>query len=194
MNAATFSARFRRGVAAAWLAALCLAATPGRAAPGQGDDQTLARAGAWEAFSATAEDGTAICGMDTALPGGRELHIKHFADEGQLVLQLFNPDWDLDADDEAQVAIEFDHLGPWQAQGSGEDEQLDIDIPLDRVTDFLGEFARAKAYRIRFPGEDEPEWRGSLDGSATVLEAFNGCLKAQPAPARPRAPGPGIPI
>ena len=165
--------------------ALCLAPLPGRA-----ETHILARAGDWQAFSTTSDDGAAVCGMASAVPGGRQIYLKHFAPNQHLTLQLFQAGWAIPRGTRLAVDIEFgtgaSWRGAWHATGRAEGDEIEVTIPLAQVTPFLTEFVDAARWRIAFPGTTEKIWQGRLAGSTVATKAFSACLEAQAS-----APGPG---
>jgi len=171
--------------------ALCLAPLMGQA-----KTQILARAGDWQAFSTTSDDGQAVCGMASALPGGRQVYLKHFAPNQHLTLQLFQQGWAIPPGTRLAVDIEFgtgdSWRGAWHATGKASGDQIEVNIPLEQVTPFLTEFVDAARWRIAFPETTEKIWQGRLAGSTVVTKAFAACLDAQaPAPGPGPSPTPG---
>jgi hypothetical protein len=145
------------------------------------DTRVLARAGAWQAFGGTTNNGTPVCGMSSS-GAGKYFGRKYFAGESTLTVQLGNNQWTVKDKVKVKVEMRFDRQSPWNATAIGMhfgdgDAGLEFDISRNQLDQFMREFRGADAIAIRFPGENVSDWRGSLAGTDAVSNSFTRCVR-----------------
>jgi hypothetical protein len=164
-------------VAGAVAAALCLYPQLGDAAV-----QTLQRAGAWEAFGGTSNNGTPVCGMSSS-GTGKYFGIKFFAGAQTLTIQLGSSEWRIKNGAKQRVIMRFDTESPWNATATGMhfndgDAGLEFDINRNQLDQFMREYRNSGQIVVSFPDSDVTSWQGSLAGTDRVSDAFVRCIRA----------------
>ena len=166
-----------QGVALALVGSLCVMAQAARA-----DTQVFKRAGVWEAFGGTTNNGRLVCGVSSH-GTGKYFGLKYFAGQRTLTIQLGSSDWRIKNGSNQQVMMQIDGDAPWQAIGIGMhfsdgDAGLEFTIRRKQVDKFMAEFRDGNQMVVRFPGADVSDWRANLDGSDVVSDSFLACLRA----------------
>lgn len=156
-----------------WLAALLLALP----APARAAVHTFARAGAWRAFSGTADNGQKVCGISAFFAGAeRAFMIKYFAGDRDLVIQIEKRSWNVPEGSHVPVRLRFDQYGPWHAAAGGHGRFLDITVGRASLGAFMREFRLAYALTIRFPNGNENPWHADLTGTNLISGDFVACV------------------
>jgi hypothetical protein len=145
------------------------------------DTEVLARAGAWEAFGGTSNNGHALCGVSTS-GSGKYFGIKYFRGDDTLTIQLGNDKWTLKDNIKVRVQLQFDHAVPWRGNATGMhfsdgDAGLEFNINRNQLDQFIGEFRDANGVTVSFLGEDVSDWYGSLEGTDAVSNMFARCIR-----------------
>ena len=143
--------------------------------------EVLARAGAWQAFGGTSDNGQPVCGMSSS-GAGRYFGVKYYAGDDTITIQLGSNKWTLKNNVKVKVQMQFDKASPWQAVGNGMhfsdgDAGLQFEINKKQLEQFVQEFRDSNAIAVRFPDEDISDWHGSLEGTEVVSNNFLSCSR-----------------
>ena len=161
------------------LPVLVLSAAVLAASPAYADTQTLFQSGPWVLYGGTSNSGYALCGMrvsDTA--GNRTVHIKYFAGDDHLTIQMFKSTWQVPNGTRLAVTMQMDRNPMWSARAYGESDHVEFTIPYSGLDNFAREFRFSEAMRIAFPDGNEAPWITSLAGTNAMLDQFIGCMRA----------------
>lgn len=164
---------------AAALLALSLAAIPAALA----EVVVFARAGAWQAFGGTTDDGKRLCGISTS-GEGIWFGVKYFRGDNGFTVQLSSTDWSLKDGEKVKVIMRFDRLSPWTGAATGfhmtdGDAALELEIPADKLTLWLREFRQSNTLLVEFPEADDVEdWKVSLAGTTAITDRLVACMDA----------------
>ena len=164
--------------------------------PALADTQTLFQSGPWVLYGGTSNSGHALCGMrvsDSA--GNRTVHIKYFAGDDHLTIQMFKSTWRVPNGTRLAVTMQMDRNPVWSARAYGEADHVEFTIPYSGLDSFAREFRFSEAMRITFPQGNEAPWITSLTGTNAILDQFIGCMRAihNAHPAGPSQPYSGAP-
>ncbi|MCO6415411.1 hypothetical protein JYK14_04365 [Siccirubricoccus sp. KC 17139] len=180
------------------------------------ETRTIGVFGAWEAFGGATNDGRPVCGVSTSWQDGRYFGIKYWQGQPHFTVQLIKPSWQIPAGTRVPVALQFDQLGPWTANATGNPATataggfVEFTVPFNRLENFLREFRYANAAAVTFRQGSEPMWRLSLSGSNAASQAMADCVSrmaggmagkgsgepTQPygGPSQPYSPAPQTPV
>lgn len=168
--------RLAAALLAAALLAPALAATP---APAQ--VVTFARAGAWQAFGGTNDDGKRLCGISTEGKGSW-FGVKYFKGDDGFTIQLSSSDWNVKDGEKVKVTMRFDRLSPWSGPATGfhmndGDAALELEIPASKLNLWLREFRQANQLHVGFPeAPDVEDWRVNLSGTTAITDQMIACM------------------
>ena len=169
-----------------------LIAGPGPIPAVRAEVVTVARYGAWQAYSGVADDGKRVCGIGETGADGRTFNIKYFEGANNFEIVIGKPAWAIPAGIHADVAITFDRATPWRGSARGSGIYLFLSLPLERLLPFEAEFKQAYSMIVSFPGGSEAPWRGNLSGSTAISGQMAECVRLLVAsgggPATPTAP------
>jgi hypothetical protein len=142
------------------------------------------RFGVWANFEGRADDGKYVCGMVTR---GEEktVTIKHFRDNPDFTLQVFNPVWNVPGRTEVRVAI---RLGGQFNSGSlrgaafppqhhGGQPHVEVNIPYEGSFSFWQAFRWANTGYLDFLTGNEGSWVMSLNGSNAATQQYMRCVE-----------------
>jgi len=152
------------------------------AAPAPAQTNTLATAGAWEAFGGTTKDKKQrVCGVSMS-GEGRYFSIKYYAGEKDFTVQLGSKEWTVDDGAKVTLYMSMDGASPWKATASGMhfsdgDAGLEFDIDIDKISQFIDEFRGANQMRVRFDGQKVSPWQVTLSGTTAVTNAMVICIR-----------------
>lgn len=142
---------------------------------------TLYRAGAWQAFGGTTDDGKPLCGMSTA-GRGSWFGVKYFKDDDGFTIQLSSTDWQVKKGEKVKMTMRFDRLSPWSGTATGfimadGDAALELEIPANRLATWLREFRGANRLEVGFPdAPDVDDWTVDLTGTTAVSDRMVACM------------------
>ena len=161
-------------------AALALAAMTA-SAPARADVTTFAKAGVWEAYGGTSNDGQGLCGVSTR-GGGKWIGVKYYKGDESITIQLSNTAWTVTDGDKVSVVMRFDDESPWRAKGTAfhmrdGDAALEFSINEDQLATFMREFRQSDFMIIRFPDSKVEDWRANLAGTSKVADSMSECLR-----------------
>jgi hypothetical protein len=165
-----------------WLAigvtalAACLAASHGHA-----DTSTLARAGSWEAFGGTTKSGRPVCGV-SAEPASRYFGLKLFSGDSTFTIQIGTKEWRLEDGRKIALTMTLDANSPWNAGAtafhfSDGDAGLEFTVKKAELETFLREFRSSSQMRIHFKDGGLRDWLLGLEGTNTVNNALQECIR-----------------
>jgi hypothetical protein len=163
---------------AAAVLALFLALAPA-AAPAQ--VAVFARAGAWEAFGGTTDDGKRLCGISTSGEGSW-LGVKYFKGDNGFTIQLSSTDWTVKDGEQVKVVMRFDRLSPWAGAATGfhmsdGDAALELEVPADKLALWLREFRQSNTLLVEFPeAPDVEDWKVDLAGTTAITDRMIACM------------------
>jgi hypothetical protein len=162
------------------LGALAAVMAVGLSSVAQAETRTLARAGVWQAFGGTTNEGRSVCGM-SATGDGKYFSIKYFSGNQTLTLQLGSKSWTIKNGAKQQLAMSFDGNSPWNATATGfhfadGDAGLEFTINRNELTNFMREFRLGNQMRITFTGSTASGWVGNLSGTNAMSDAFVNCI------------------
>ncbi|NDH63573.1 MAG: hypothetical protein EBY18_18415 [Alphaproteobacteria bacterium] len=152
------------------------------AAPAAAQTNTLASAGAWEAFGGRTKDKKQrICGVSYSA-GGRYFSIKYYSGDKEFTVQLGSKEWTVDDGAKITLFMSMDGASPWKAVAKGMhfsdgDAGLEFEIDFDKIDQFVDEFRAANQMRVRFDGQKVSPWQVSLSGTNAVSSAMLVCLR-----------------
>ncbi len=92
------------------LGAAAIAATL-LSAPASAEVRTYARAGAWEAFGGSSNNGQKVCGVSTS-GDGKYIGVKYYKGDSSLTIQLSNTAWKVTDGTKVAVTMKFDSQSP----------------------------------------------------------------------------------
>lgn len=142
---------------------------------------TLAKAGSWEAFGGTSNNGTPTCGMSSS-GSGLWFGVKYFKGETGFTVQLSSTKWTLKDGVKVKVTMQFDRESPWSATATGfhmsdGDAALEFQVPRNKLGLWLREFRAANTLIVGFPDEGKVnDWRVSLAGTTAVSTHMVNCI------------------
>jgi hypothetical protein len=159
----------------------------------QAQTRIIAQNNGWTAFGGTAENGAAVCGLETRDPNtGRHLLMQHLVGQEQPIVRLSRPSWNLPAGSTRPVRIVIDNRQVFDATGMGAGQEMSWPLVLDR---FESAFRLGATVRVEFPNGPDTPWNLSLTGTNAVMGAFMGCMRMmviQPGEAPPIQPPPSL--
>ena len=159
------------------------------ATPALADTQVLFEAGPWVLYGGTSNSGHPLCGMRVSdNNGSRTIHIKYFAGDDHLTIQMFKTSWQVPSGTRLAVTMRMDANPVWTARAYGEADHIEFTIPIAGVDNFAREFRYSGQMRIAFPEGSEAPWIASLAGTNIMLDRFVACIRSIR-----NAPGPGGP-
>ena len=155
---------------------LCLAAQSSRA-----DTHTLAKAGAWTAFTGTTNAGRAECGISSVADDGRYFGLKSFAGEDSLTIQLGLNKMAMVDDSKNEIVMQFDATTPWRATAYGMhfgdgDSGLEYDIAHKDLAVFLRQFRNSSQLVIRLAESGAVVWTSKLAKTPSIADSFDHCV------------------
>ena len=164
---------------AGWLFSLACFATPASA-----QVNFTHRFGVWNNFEGRASDGKYVCGMMT-FGGEKTVTIKHFRDEPDFTLQVFNSVWSVPRQTEVRVAI---RLGGQFNSGSlrgaafppqrhGGNSFVEVNIPYEGSSSFWQAFRWANLGYLDFLTGNEGSWWINLTGSNAATQQYLRCVE-----------------
>jgi hypothetical protein len=142
------------------------------------------RFGVWNNFEGRAVDGKYICGMSTR---GEEkmVTIKHFRDESDFTLQVFNRAWNVPRQTEVRVAIRLGgQFNSGMLKGSAYPPQphggtsfVEVNIPYEYSSSFWQAFRWANTGYLDFLTGNEGSWVMNLTGSNAATQQYMRCVE-----------------
>ncbi len=162
------------------LGAAAIAATL-LAAPASAEVQTYARAGAWEAFGGSSNNGQKVCGVSTS-GDGKYIGVKYYKGDSSLTIQLSNTSWKVTDGTKVAVTMKFDGQSPWRARAtayhmSDGDAALQFEIDEDQLGRWMAEFRQSYFLIIGFPNDKVDDWRANLRGTSSIADSMSECLR-----------------
>lgn len=152
-------------------------------APAIAEVVTFARAGAWQAFGGSTDDGKKLCGISTS-GEGMWLGVKYFKGDNGFTIQLSSNDWKLTDGEKVKLTMHFDRLFPWSGSATGfhmsdGDAALEFEIPADKLGTWLREFRQSNQLLVGFPdAPDVEDWKVSLSGTTAITDRLVACMDA----------------
>jgi len=141
----------------------------------------FARAGAWQAFGGTNDDGKRLCGIATE-GKGMWFGVKYFKGDNGFTIQLSSSDWKVKDGEKIRVTMRFDHLSPWSGPATGfhmsdGDAALELEIPADKLTLWLREFRQSNQLHVGFPdATDVEDWKVNVAGTTAISDRMIACM------------------
>lgn len=142
----------------------------------QGEVAVIAQSGSWKAYAGRQANGTTVCGISEE-GTGKALYIKRFDHDSTLYMHAMDDNWNISPGTRIRVTIQFDNKAPWKFAGYGDIQTIEVQISIDIVEEFLGEFISSRDMYIAY--DSEASWQASLTGSADIVNSFTKCLSAQ---------------
>jgi hypothetical protein len=139
--------------------------------------ETFYKAGPWEAWGGYSSPGRTVCGVSTSGLKGRFFSFKHFNDDDYVTVQANEDSWNFPDGTTGRVALEFDNLGPWDADAYASGGTIQFIVRLDQIDRFEQEFRHAYRMAIYFGGGEG--WIADLTGTNRIASAFATCIQAQ---------------
>ncbi len=161
--------------------ALVLLLTLALAASAHASVRTFARAGTWQAFGGTANNGTPLCGMSSR-GNGLWFGVKYFKGNNGFTIQLSSKRWTLKRGVKVNVSMQFDNQAPWSASATGfhmtnGNAALEFSVPRNKLGLWLREFRNAATLVVGFPNQKSiSDWRVGLSGTTTVSAYMISCI------------------
>jgi hypothetical protein len=145
------------------------------------DVKTFSRAGAWEAFGGTSNNGQRLCGVSTS-GDGKYIGVKYFKGDSTLTIQLSNTNWRVTNGTKVAVTMKFDNQSPWRARAtayhmSDGDAALQFEIDEDQLDRWMAEFRQSYFLIIGFPNDKVDDWRANLRGTSAIADSMSECLR-----------------
>lgn len=165
------------------LATACLALLLAAIPPALAEVVTFARAGAWQAFGGTTDEGKKLCGISTS-GEGIWLGVKYFRGDNGFTVQLSSTDWTLKDGERVKVTMRFDRHTAWAGAATGfhmsdGDAALELEIPADKLALWLREFRQSNTLLVEFPeAPDVEDWKVSLAGTTAISDRLITCMDA----------------
>jgi hypothetical protein len=157
--------------------------------------ETTGRYDAWVTYAGTARDGRPICGASVK-DDDRRFDIKY--QTGSLFVHLTKGGWDIPEKTPIKFTMQIDHAAVWKLNGLGHrasDGSSYIEFDFDSneiapsgentVVEFTNLIMNGLNVRFQFPDGSEPDWIGSLRGSADAMDALDDCIGVLDAAATP---------
>ena len=119
-----------------------------------------------------------MCGIESHGAQGKSFHIKYFAGDDYLVVQLFKDTWRIPRDQEASIILYFDRQPPWRVRAIGVDNLLEFRVEAAQLTDFMRDFGDATSGLIDFVEGNEGRWTMDLYGSGNAVDRMAVCIRA----------------
>jgi hypothetical protein len=154
------------------------------------DLTSLGTYGSWDAYTGLASDGKALCGISEWGRDGRSIHVKYFAGNDFLVLQIFKNGWSIPSGTSVPARLQFDGFEPWNVPATGYGNMVEARIPASQVRQFSVEFRAATQLRLYFLAGTEGPWVGDLSGSGAAMKVLGSCISALYGRQPPRASQP----
>jgi hypothetical protein len=150
--------------------------------PSSAETRVFSRAGGWQAWGGTANDGTKVCGV-SAQGGGRWIGIKYFENEKHLTIQLSKDNWKFKNGAEIDVSMRIDSESPWTATATGfhmsdGDGAVEFHVGIKNLARWMQEFRDGEEMIIDFPDTSADGWRVDLRGTNDISNDFGRCLNA----------------
>jgi hypothetical protein len=147
----------------------------------QAEVKTYSRAGAWEAFGGTSNNGQRLCGVSTS-GDGKYIGIKYYKGDSSLTIQLSNTTWKVTDGTKVAVTMKFDGQSPWRARAtsyhmSDGDAALQFEIDEDQLDRWMAEFRQSYFLIIGFPNDKVDDWRANLRGTSAIADSMAECLR-----------------
>ncbi|HZT88398.1 MAG TPA: hypothetical protein VFA12_10545 [Stellaceae bacterium] len=143
---------------------------------------TIARAGLWDAFGGTSNNGTRVCGVSTSWTDNREFLLKYYRGDNTFTVQLVSPHWSVNSGDKYRVAMQIDANASWSglAVGAhvGNSGMLQFEINRNQLSRFIEQFRHGDILYLSFPGTGARDWTASLEGTNAVTTSFANCILA----------------
>ena len=154
--------------------AVCLASTSLHA-----ETSTLARAGSWEAFGGTTDNGTPVCGISSS-PEKRYFGLKQFGNQDTFTIQIGDKSWSIKDKSKYAVSMRLDRNKLWTANASGMhfndgDPGLEFDIRRSELRKFNKEFQSSEKMKLMFANGMET-WNLDLSIARKVSAEFAACI------------------
>src|ERR1700740_1214578 len=162
-----------RAILAAAALAARLAATAARA-----DNATLAKAGGWEAFGGTTNEGRLVCGVSTS-PPKRYFGLKLFAGNDYFTIQIGDQAWTITDKNKYGVSMRFDNNPVWTASATGMhfndgDPGIELTVRRESLAKFNREFGSSRTMRLQYTnGMDD--WSVDLAAVRSASGKFREC-------------------
>ena len=159
------------------LAAAALAAGLAAAAA-RADTDTLAKAGGWEAFGGTTNEGRLVCGISTS-PPKRYFGLKQFAGNDYFTIQIGDQAWTITDKSKYGVSMRFDSNPVWTASATGMhfndgDPGIELTVRRESLAKFNREFGSSRTMRLQYTnGMDD--WSVDLAAVRSVSGKFREC-------------------
>jgi len=146
------------------------------------DTSVIARAGAWQAFGGTSQDGTQVCGVSTSWPDDRYFGVKYYKGDNTFTIQLGSPEWKVEDGAKQPIVMTVDRRSPWRGNATGmhfsDSAGLQFEISRNQLAQFIEEFRSGESLYLSFPGTTAADWTATLSGSDAVMNSFAACNDA----------------
>jgi hypothetical protein len=164
---------------AGWLFSLACFATPASA-----QINFTHRFGVWNNFEGRAIDGKYVCGM-SARGEEKTVTIKHFRDDADFTLQVFNGAWNVPRQTDVRVAIRLGGQfnsgslrgAAYPPQRHGGDPFVEVSIAYEGSSSFWQAFRWANTGYIDFLTGNEGSWVLNLTGSNAATQQYLRCVE-----------------
>lgn len=146
------------------------------------ETRVFARAGGWEAFGGTSNNGRAVCGISTK-GTGKYFGLKYFSGGDTFTIQLGSSAWRIKNGDKQKVMLQFDRESPWNGVATGMhfsdgEAGLEFNVRRNQLDKFMREFRDASELMIKFPQSTASGWRANLKGTDTITTSLAQCIRA----------------
>jgi hypothetical protein len=151
-------------------------------AAGEAATQVFSRAGAWEAFGGTSNNGRPVCGISSR-GTGKYFGLKYFGGDVSFTIQLGSSSWRVQTGSRQPVVLRFDRASPWNGLATGihfgdGEAGLEFSIRRGQLDQFMREFRGASELIIEFPRSNANGWRAALRGTDVISDSLVRCIRA----------------
>lgn len=125
---------------------------------------------------------TPVCSLLTAASSGataKNMVIKQLAGHDSLSVTLYKDSWNIPQGKSIPIFIDFMDDQPLAIDAYGDGKIVDIALPPEATSVFLGLLADSKTFRIGFKSGSEQPWAASLKGIKPPLKKFVDCALKQ---------------
>lgn len=132
----------------------------------------------WSFFNDTTSKGTPICGIFTASTDKtnmRNASVKQLANREVLSVTLFNDKWSFKENWKLPVVLDFADNEPLKLDAYANDKVVDIEIPAQIISTFLGLMTERKAIRFKVGSGSQVFWSIPLHGMKGSIKQLVEC-------------------
>ncbi len=136
----------------------------------------------WSFFNDKTSKGTAVCGIFTASTDKtnvRNASVKQFANREALSVTLFNDKWSFKENWKMPVVLDFAVNQPLKLDAYANDKIVDIEIPTQIISTFLGLMNEEKAIRFKVGPTSQVFWSIPLHDMQGPIKQLVECAMAQ---------------